>query len=230
MPKNLVIINPFWNLVVIITILIISPWSWQIFSSNLLLLVLIWTLSIVLLFAVINPSNKLKIVCGILFTILIIWQYITTKNTSLNYINPTEEYLLNARRVQMSSISFSIAGLKINPNLGKFLQSRQAFMIYKFQENFFRSLDINEYFFAGHPREREGIREFEKFNFMLFPLFILGLYMAIIKRYTRLFIGLIVLHLVLGVIGTNNYLGVFILYPYYVVLITLGVMKYIKHE
>jgi len=219
-----------WNFVILITILIISPWSWQIFSSNLLLLVLIWALSIVLLFTVINPSNKLKIVCGILFTILIIWQCITTKNTSLSYINPTEEYLLNARRVRMSSISFNIAGLKINPNLGKYLQSRQAFMIYKFQENLFRSLDINEYFFAGHPREREGIREFEKFNFILFPLFLLGIYMTIIKRRNYLLIGLISMYLVLGIIGTNNYLGAFILYPFFAIFITLGVMKIFKNN
>lgn len=216
------------NLAVIIIILITSPWSWQIFSSNLLLLIVVWVSSIALFFATINNSNKLDIACGILFTVLIIWQCVTTKNISLNYINPTEEYLLNARRVQMSNIRLGFAEFQINPNLGKFLQSRQAFMIYKFQENLFRSLDVNEYFFAGHPRERAGIREFEKFNFIFLPFYILGLYVAIIGRYSKLLIGLIIFHLVLGIIGTNNYLGAFILYPFFVVFTTLGAMKIFK--
>lgn len=217
-----------WNFVILIIILIISHWSWQIFSVSPLLLIFIWLSSVTLLLIIDRPSGKLKIICGILFIILIIWQCITTKNISLS-INPTEEYLLNTRRVQMSSISFNIAGHKINPNLGKFLQGRQAFMVYKFQENLFRSLDVNEYFFAGHPRERAGIREFEKFNFMLFPFFVLGLYMAIIKKYTQLLIGLIILYLILGIIGTDNYLGAFILYPVFTIFITLGIMKIFKN-
>jgi hypothetical protein len=60
--------------------------------------------------------------------------------------------------------------------LGRMFENKAALTLFKLERNFFWGLDPNIYFFAGHPRERAGIGEFEKFSWIIFPFFLLGLF------------------------------------------------------
>jgi len=47
---------------------------------------------------------------------------------------------------------------------------------YRYREKLvFENLDIGNYFFQGHPRERWGVEEIQKLYLAVFPLFLLGL-------------------------------------------------------
>ena len=50
------------------------------------------------------------------------------------------------------------------------------------------NLDIGNYFFAGHPRERVGVEERQKFFFFEFILFLIGLTSPNLKKYGRFLI------------------------------------------
>lgn len=50
------------------------------------------------------------------------------------------------------------------------------------------NLDIGNYFFAGHPRERVGVAEKQKFFFFQFILFALGFASPQIKKYVKFLI------------------------------------------
>lgn len=56
------------------------------------------------------------------------------------------------------------------------------------------SLDIGNYFFSGHPRERVGVSEKQKFFLFQFILLLLGIFSKEVKSYTR---NLLILFLIL---------------------------------
>lgn len=50
------------------------------------------------------------------------------------------------------------------------------------------NLDIGNYFFAGHPRERVGLKERQKFFFFQFLLFLIGFTSPHLKKYKNFLI------------------------------------------
>ncbi len=50
------------------------------------------------------------------------------------------------------------------------------------------NLDIGNYFFAGHPRERVGVEERQKFFFFQFLLFLIGFSSPYLKKYKNFLI------------------------------------------
>jgi len=54
--------------------------------------------------------------------------------------------------------------------------------------NLLENIDIGNYFFAGHPRERVGVEERQKFFFFEFILFLIGLTSPNLKKYGRFLI------------------------------------------
>lgn len=66
-------------------------------------------------------------------------------------------------------------GLKILPTPLVSLFSNKIVESYRYRQGLFLEyLDFGFYFFAGHPRERVGIKETEKLPVILLPLIILG--------------------------------------------------------
>lgn len=199
--------------IAILIVFVTSYWSWEIFSFNFYLFLLVLITSTILYILILNPSKKLLGIFWIfLFSILII-QFITTKNPNLSYITPTEEQLLNSRRTQLPT------------TFGRYLQSKPTNMFYKFQQNFFRTSDINIYFFAEHPRERAGIKEFNKFHFICLPFFLIGIFISLKSRSWQLLLALLIPMILLSIIGPDNPLGPFSLYPFFAVSIALGLKK-----
>lgn len=203
----------------IIIALISSSWSWELFSFNVYLLLIIWSASVLLYLSVVKSSKKfLYIFCLILIPVLII-QWKTTKNARLDYMNTTDEYLFATRRKELSVF---------NIHLGRYLENKPDYMFFKFEQNLLRNMDLNLYFFGGHPRERSGIKEFEKFSFLFLPFFILGLLKLVKSSPWQFSIILLIPLLELSIIGEDNPLGPFSLFPFFSVTIAIGLSFFMK--
>lgn len=203
----------------ILIVLVCNFWSWELFTYNLFLFLIVWTASILLYLSIIRSSKKLLyIFCLILIPVLII-QLKTTKNAVLDYMSETDRQLFATRRGELSAIV---------PNLGKYLESKPEYIFLKFEHNSLRATDLNLYFFGSHPRERSGIREFEKFSFLFLPFFIFGLLKAIKSAPLQLSISLLIPLVVLSVIGEDNLIGPFSLFPFFSVMIAIGLASLIK--
>lgn len=216
--------SPYLLLFVLIT----SHWSWEIFSFNFYLLSLIWIASILLYISFLKSSKKFAYFFCLLMILILVVQWKTTNNANLFYMDSTYQYNFNTRRGELSSFNFNILEKNITVNSGRFLENKLTFMLYKLQQNFFRSLDLNLYFFGGHPREREGVREFEKFSFLSLPFFLLGLVYIVKHRIWQIILSLFIPLIVVSVIGHDNYLSLFSLFPFFAVTITIGAIRSVR--
>lgn len=64
----------------------------------------------------------------------------------------------------------------------------------------FENLDIGNYFFKGHPRERVGVEEKQKFYFFHLILFVFGFFSKEIKRFRKFLIIYTVIALIFAFI------------------------------
>jgi hypothetical protein len=105
--------------------------------------------------------------------------------------------------------------------LGKLMENKLTFMVYRYQKNFFQGFDLNYYFFANHPRERVGIKETEKFSWLFLVPFLLGLYWQLRKKFV---LGFAYYFIVLGIISLFESLDrfIFFVFPFFVFSIFLG--------
>ncbi|MDO8573679.1 MAG: hypothetical protein Q7R77_02915 [Candidatus Daviesbacteria bacterium] len=134
-------------------------------------------------------------------------------------MSETDWSLFATRRIELSAVS---------PSLGRYLGNKPEYMFYKFEQNLLRSMDLNLYFFGSHPRERSGIREFEKFSFLFLPFFIFGLLRLVKFSPWQLGTSLFIPLLVLAIIGQDNPIGPFSLLPFFSVTIAVGMFNIIK--
>ena len=88
-----------------------------------------------------------------------------------------------------------------------------------------RQFDPNIYFFAGHPRERIGVAEFEKFPYILLPVFLVGVYKALKGR--KLILALFIIPTIINAFNKNSHLD-FALLPFFSTTIYLGLVQSIK--
>lgn len=82
-----------------------------------------------------------------------------------------------------------------NRLLGRLVQNKYLLYLDKFSGNFFFNLDLNNYFFALHPRETGNNQNLNKFPFFALILFLFGLvkcFSTSRKKYLLFFLGLIV--------------------------------------
>ncbi len=79
------------------------------------------------------------------------------------------------------------------------------------------------YFFSNHPRERSGFREFEKFQYVLLPFFVIGLLSRLRdKAYLQLGLLFSLPFLLLTFYGSRGELGPFAMFPFLAVSIYHG--------
>lgn len=93
-------------------------------------------------------------------------------------------------------------------------------------KSFLKEFDLNAYFFAGHPRERLGVKEFEKFPYILLPVFLFGAYEAVKKK--KHIFGLFIIPLLIIASDKNSEFPKFALFPFFTSLIYLGLVQSIK--
>jgi hypothetical protein len=111
---------------------------------------------------------------------------------------------------------------------GYYLDQRQEVVASrKIINNVLSEFDLNRYFFAGHPRERVGVREYEKFPYIFLPIFLTGVYAAI--RDKKYILGLFIVPVFVNALNaSNSFLNNISLIPFIIVTIYLGAVYFIK--
>jgi hypothetical protein len=92
-------------------------------------------------------------------------------------IDTTDIYFINERRNYYN-----------NNFIARLNENKVSELVKKYSANFFQGIDPNYYFFANHPRERAGVTEKEKFYFLYFPFFLLGIFNLIKENKYFIFI------------------------------------------
>lgn len=190
--------------------LMANLWIYKIFAVNLVLGMLI-------LLATISLFKNSKFFWLLYIPILII-QIQTTNKTSLTAISNDDR-----RIIDMRLRSYPSRYLRF----GYWLEERKESIIFsKVATNFFENMDPNLYFFANSPRQRVGIREFEKFPYVLLPFFLLGVFGLISNKNKKFWlISFLIPLTVLSIIGNKNSLGPFSFFPFFAVSIYEGLKK-----
>lgn len=229
---------------VIATIFNIWIWKLLVYSSVIALLNVISTL---LLFFVLNKlprskvssfkqgSNKYKkhLSCIFLisFIILLYSQMATTKAGSLTVLNNDQIRIKDMRLKSYPPVYIKIGTKTIwIPIAHWFEERKETIAFFRIQKNLSENLDPNLYFFANHPRERIGYKEFDKFPYIFIPFFILGIIESVkLKNRNILYFSLFAPLLLTSIIGNVNPMGPFSLFPFFSINIALG-LRYITEK
>lgn len=208
----------------ILFVLFINNWSWEILSFNLYLFFLIWLASVLLFLALIKKSTKLFYIYLLVMIPILIVQWKTTNNAYLSYMDATEKYTFTYRKSEFPVFTVSIFNKTKTINSALYIANERTAMLYKLEQNLLRTIDLNLYFFGNHPRERAGIREFEKYSFLFIPLFMFGLYQSIKAKTWQLLVSLLTPLTLLSFVGQDNPVGPFSLFPFFTVTISIGIL------
>jgi len=182
-------------------------WIYKIFAVNFLLGILI-LLATILLF---KKSKSFLL----LFIPILFFQIQTTNKPSLTAISNDDR-----RVIDMRLRAYPYKFLR----LGYWLEERKESIVFnRVLTNLFENLDPNLYFFSNHPGQRVGIKEFEKFPYILLPFFLLGMF-NLNKKKNMVFwlISFLVPLIILSIIGNKNNLGPFSLFPFFTISIHEG--------
>lgn len=185
-------------------------WIYKVFAVN-------FILGILILLATILLIKRSKFFLLFLFPILV-FQVQTTNKTSLTEISNDDRRIIDMR---LRSYPYKFL------RLGYWLEERkESIMFNRVTTDLFENLDPNLYFFANSPRQRVGIKEFEKFPYIILPFFLLGVFELVSKR-NKLFwlISFLIPLAILSIIGNKDNLGPFSLFPFFVVSINEGLKK-----
>lgn len=202
----------------LLLIILFSPWTWEIWQEN----VFIW---IVLISAILFLSKMKRI--SILFLLLLIFlQWKSTNITSLTHLDDDGIRIQQMRLNEYPPLHISLFEKNLWIPAANWFEGRKEFLVFmRLQQNFFETIDINQYFFASHPRERVGFREFEKFPYIFLPFFIIGIIGSRFYKDKLLLLFLILPITFSTLVGTNNKLGVFSLYPTFIIIIKTGILS-----
>jgi len=189
-----------------------NNWIWTIHKTNPTVFILL----ILTTFLAFLSTQKQKVRPFFLlsFLLLLTLQYQTSSRSKITTISPLEKDL-RARRLnyypqfKYLSLPWWIEGRP----------ETQAF--YHLKHNFFSTLDQNIYFFTHHPREDNSLDIYPKFSFLLLPFFLVGLFRLIKQKQSLLLHPALTTILLTTIIGNQNPLGTFTLFP----LITLSIYK-----
>lgn len=217
------------NSFTLVLALLTNLWIWGIFSYNLLLGFLV-ILSTVFLYLHLrnDKTTSFKILLFLSFTLLLLFQWRTTNVSSLTSLDNDQKRVQQMRLNEYPPVSIQIKEKTIWIPIAHWFEGRkETIAAFRTQNNFSESLDPMLYFFANHPRERVGVKEFEKFPYILFPFFILGIfYLSKKLNIITLLLPCLILPLALiSIIGNMNNLGPFSLFPFISIAISVGLTE-----
>ena len=194
-------------------------WIWRIFTNDLVLAIVLILLS-VSLYMLLSKGLFLKLTI-LLFIIASILTIKSGFDKDLLVTTYDEENKLNDRHPYYA---VELGNLYLN-RFGTFINKKISPLFYQYETNFFSSLDLNLYFFASHPRERLGVEEFKKYNFLFLPVFLVGTFFIVQKKPKIVLIYLLAAGFVSGVISQNYRLGPVLLFPFFTTLIAFGLQQ-----
>ena len=208
-----------------IELLLITPWFWQIISQHRWLAILILLSTISLTLARGSPRKIPTFIFIISLTSLLAWQLISVPHTPLTYLDNDQQRVQQLRLRAYPPISIQILNKRYYLPLAHWLEARpETTTFYRLRDNFSQLIDPSTYFFAGHPRERIGDIETEKFTFIWMPFFIIGCLLWLRKPRPLFW-----LTIVLGVLGSLTWRSAVqqpvVLLPFITVIIIEGIQQ-----
>ncbi len=200
---------------ILIVVLLLSPWTVRIaFSNPLLLLALI--LQTVLLNLIHKKRNpKISFLLFLLLIISVLLYLPQSFDLSLFVHTPEEIFKINQRRQYYDNLT------------GRLFQNKLSLSVNKFETNLFQILDPNMYFFASHPRERVGVKEFSKFHFLFIPIFLIGFFSLIKDTSKTIFIYAFFTIAISTLVKNSAYLGPVFVFPLIVSVLYIGTCRLI---
>ena len=205
---------------ILILFIFSTPWFQRMISLNFSMAFVVLILTYLLIeIGLNNNRNRLLIIFFIILVFVTsLYTVVLGFDKKINYVSADENVVLNNNHLYYSEhlgkIYLNKFGLYYNKNLAVTLDS-----IYR---NIFYGVDLNTYFFDGHPRERRGVQEFSKFWGILLPVFILGLFRALVGNYSLINGFFIVALITSSVISPAYNLSLIMYFPFIVCLIWLG--------
>lgn len=203
---------------IVFIVIFFNLWIWEILQQDFLLYFLTIITTLLIFKSTIEKTSFKNLFSSMIIIFLIFTILIFNKGLDLSIWNADSEeiFMINQRR-------------QLYPDhLGKIVQNKLSLFIYKFERNLFYNLDPNLYFFANHPRERKGITEFEKFPFIFFPLFIIGLIYFISNINYIFIIYIVTIVLISSFIDPSIKYGPILFFPVISLIIANGIFQTIK--
>jgi len=203
-------------------VLFANLWIWRAFSLNFIIGTLMLATSI--FFHLTLSSSKISKISLLFLVLLLIFQWQTTNKVSLTYLDNDEQRVQKMRLQEYPPIHITFANKNIWIPVAHWFEERNETIVAgRIANNFFQTIDINQYFFASHPRERVGVKEFEKFPYFFLLPFLYGLALFLTKFSKKQFLVFLFLPLgLLSLVGYQNDLGPYSLFPFFVSTIFLG--------
>lgn len=200
-----------------------NSWIWLIFGNDFWLGMGLVVAS-GMLYALVSNSPPRRILPLFLLMGVLMWQqWVTTSRVGLAEMS-AEERFMRQERVGYYPDWFRRVGVwwELRPEI---------IGLRRVGGNFFQAIDLNYYFFAGHPREVVGVPIVEKFPVIYYFIFLFGL-VSLIKNKKRFdnFWRFIVFGFGLPIgwlslVGHDNLLGPFVMFPGMVVGMGVGLEK-----
>ena len=202
----------------------INPWIWRIFLFKPLLGVILAFFSLILYKSFFTTRRKYFLLLAIIFPILLFGQWKLTPKMSLTQLSNDDRRVVDMRLREYPPVYIKLGSKVVFIPAAHWLEQRkESIALYRIGENLFEALDINQYFFATHPRERVGVKEFEKLPYILLLPFIFGVIrLNTGKNYRYFLLLLIISFFLLALIGSKGSLGPFILLPFIIFPIAIG--------
>ncbi len=206
--------------------LLANIWIWKIFQFNLFIAILC-LFSSWFLFKSITEKKTNKILIVFLL-VLIFFQIKTTSVSPLTELSQQEKLLQIQRMKEYPPVHFKILNKDVWIPVAHWLEERgETLSLYRIEKNLTDAVSFNLYFFANHPNERVGVKEFEKFPYILLPFFVIGfLNLNFKKNFLVVLLSFLVPLAAVAFIGQENPIGPFILFPFIATASFLGI-KYI---
>lgn len=201
---------------ILIFILFSSSWFWRIVNYSIPVAVFLLIITFALFTLLVSKKSKgLLIITVFLFNLFTLFLIKPDFDKSLFSKTLEEKNILNQRRSYYPKA------------IGQIFQNKVNLSIHRYIENFFDNLDPNTYFFSGHPRERSGISEFEKFSPLLIPFFLFGLWRSISSGSQILSVFSLGIAILSSFFNPNFLSGSVLFFPLIAVLISYGIVAVI---
>lgn len=203
-------------------------WIWRALSLNFLLFLLLVTSSVLTLRFI---KAKGSLLAFLFFVVVLIFsQWKTTTPTSLTILSNDDIRLKDQRLKEYPPVFIKVGKKAIWIPAGHWFEQRQeAIAASRLTTNLSEVLDPNLYFFANHPRERVGVIEFDKFPYIIFPFFLVGIFKTVELKRSNIFYTIFILTIfLLSLFGNKNPLGPFMLFPFIVNLSAIGAEDFVR--
>lgn len=210
--------NMLKNIFIIIFVILLSPWSWSIFSQNWFIGICGISLSFLLLlnfasYRRLSQQLKVGIIC--LWTILFIYLFIVSFDKNLFYISETQ-YIDVLKKQEIYSREFK---RYYKNKLGIYYFNKIEPFIYRYSNNISNLFNFENLFTSNYDENKT------RFPIFFLPPMIFGLF-YLLKFFNKEYAYFTIIILLLsGFLDTKNSLGSIIIYPVVCANIGLGFNK-----